>query len=50
MGLGFFQFDQLLKFNEKTMGVGLYIDQIKEDEEDLHVIMGKEGSLVNNKF
>ena len=28
----------------------LYIDQIKKDEETLHVIMSKEGSLVNNKF
>ena len=28
----------------------LYIDQIKKDEETLHVIMSKEGSVVNNKF
>ena len=35
------------------MGVGLliiYIDQIKEDKETLHVITSKEGSVVNNKF
>ena len=27
-----------------------YIDQIKKDEETLHVIMSKEESVVNNKF
>ena len=27
-----------------------YIDQIKKDEETLHVIMSKEGSLVNDTF
>ena len=28
----------------------LYIDQIKNDEETLHVIMSKEVSIVNNNF